>query len=268
MRVPVTVFPDPASLGQAVAARIADGIGAAARDGRRYVLGCPAGRSPATTYAALAGLVGERRLDLRRTVIAMMDEYVLPAEGGGPATVIPADLPHSCRGYARDVIAGPLSAAAGPGRRIADEHLWAPDPADPAAYDEQLAAAGGVDLFLLAVGASDGHVGFNPPGAPRGCASRIVRLAETTRRDNLATFPGLRCLEAVPRFGVTVGIDTIASRSKSAAMIAHGADKRRAVARLSAARRYDPAWPATVITECHGAELFTDRAARAPGEGL
>ncbi len=59
-------------------------------------------------------------------------------------------------------ILAPLEAAGG-----ASPQLWYADPADPAAYDRRIAAAGGIDLFLLASGASDGHVAFNPPGSAR-----------------------------------------------------------------------------------------------------
>ena len=47
-------------------------------------------------------------------------------------------------------------------------------------------------------------------------------LAEETRRDNMQTFPDFRSLDDVPRFGVTVGIDTIARHSRQAVMIVWG----------------------------------------------
>ncbi|WP_020574671.1 6-phosphogluconolactonase [Actinopolymorpha alba] len=264
MRVRPTVFPDQFALGHALATRIADGIEAATSEGRRYVLGCPGGRSAMTTYAGLASLVIHRRLDLSGLVIAMMDEYVDLDEASGTFAPIADHLQHSCRGFGREIIAAPLSAAAGPGRGIATEHLWVPDPADPQAYDRALAAVGGVDLFILASGASDGHVAFNPPGTPADSTTRVVPLVESTRRDNLATFPHLETVDRVPRHGVTVGVDTIRRHSKRAVMIVHGADKRTAAARLAGAEGYDRDWPATVFTECAQPELFVDAAA-APG---
>ena len=160
----------------------------------------------------------------------------------------------------------PLSAAAAPGRRIASEHLWVPDPARPAEHERRLAEAGGVDLFILASGASDGHVAFNPRGTAATSTTRVVELATSTRQDNLATFPHLRTLDRVPTHGVTVGIDTISRHSRSAVMIVHGADKAEAAARLAAADRYDPDWPATVLSECERAELFLDQAAVRAGD--
>ena len=74
-------------------------------------------------------------------------------------------------------------------------------------------------MFILASGASDGHIAFNPSGSDRTSRSRIVPLAEATRLDNMATFPDFTAIDEVPLFGVTVGIDTIAGESKAATMI-------------------------------------------------
>ncbi|SDR92945.1 6-phosphogluconolactonase [Actinopolymorpha singaporensis] len=261
MRIRPTLFTDADALGRSLAAEIADGIEAANSRGRRYLLGCPGGRSAMTTYAALADQVCIRRLDLSRLVIVMMDEYVEAGPTRGSFRSVPDDLAHSCRGFGRDVIAGALSAAAGPGRGVREDHLWVPDPADPAAYDRQLAAAGGIDLFILASGASDGHVAFNPPGTPAEAVTRIVPLAQSTRRDNLVTFPHLRTLDRVPTHGVGVGVATIRTQARRAVMIVHGADKARAAARVAAADRYDPAWPATIVSECDDPGLYVDLAA-------
>lgn len=258
---PATVFPDPDSLGTALAAEIADGIRSAARSGRRYVLGCPGGRSLRSTYRALAAEVAARSLDLSGVVIAMMDEYVLP--NGDRFVPVPATAHHSCRRFGEVEIAGVLNAAARESGRIPPAHVWLPDPADPAAYDRRLAQAGGIDLFLLASGASDGHVAFNPPGTDPDAPSRIVELARATRRDNLRTFPGFTGLPDVPRHGVTVGTGTIAAHSRRAVMVVHGAEKATAAARIGAAADYDPDWPATVLARCRQPALYLDAAAAA-----
>lgn len=252
---PLTVFADPVALGRALAGRIADGIAAANQAGRRYLLGCPGGRSAQTTYLALAEEVRTRRLDVSGLVIVMMDEYVLPGTAPGTFEAVADDLPHSCRGFGREQIAGPLN--------VDPANLWLPDPADPAAYDRRIAAAGGIDLFILASGASDGHVAFNPPGAPPDSTTRVVELPDSTRRDNLVTFPTFQGLDDVPAHGVTVGIATIGSLSRQAVLILHGADKAEAAARITATERYDPGWPASVVHACRQPEIFADEAAAA-----
>jgi glucosamine-6-phosphate deaminase len=265
VRVVPTVFADPIVLGRTLAERIADEIEAARSCRRHYVLGCPGGRTPMSTYAELVRIVAGRGLDLSHVVIAMMDEYLTTDPRTGEHRLVDDELPHSCRRFGREVIVGPLCSAVGRGKDIAEDRFWVPDPATPDAYDQRIAEIGGIDLFLLACGASDGHVGFNPPGSPVDSTTRVVRLAQSTRRDNVVTFPTLRTPDQAPEYGVTVGVDTILRHSRSAVMVVHGADKAEAAARIQAAESYDPSWPATLVNECHGAALFLDRAAAVCG---
>lgn len=252
MRCEILGTPD--AIGDAVANDVALRMTAGPL-GRPFLLGCPGGRSARPVYAALA----RRRLDLARLVIVMMDEYVRETAAGF-ACVSP-NAHYSCRRFAQQDIAGVLNAGRGAHDRLPPGNIWLPDPSDPGAYDRRVAEHGGIGLFILACGAGDGHVAFNPPGSTRDSRTRVVALAEQTRRDNMTTFPEFRSLDEVPRHGVTVGIGTIAERSLAAAMILWGADKRRAWSRLSPATRYDPNWPASVIAECRDAVLYGDRTA-------
>ncbi|HEV7641157.1 MAG TPA: 6-phosphogluconolactonase [Gaiellaceae bacterium] len=201
-----------------------------------YLLGCPGGRSLRTTYRALAG----RGRTLDRLVVVMMDEYV-----GAPP-----DAHYSCARFAREEIAEPLGAA----------EAWLPEVDDPGAYDARIAAAGGVDLFLLASGASDGHVAFVPPGGARSGRTSVIALAETTRRDNLVTFPEFDALDDVPLYGVSVGLGTIAD-ARALRLVLHGEGKRAAVARLLALDGFDPSWPASIAHDHRDAQIWMDKRA-------
>jgi glucosamine-6-phosphate deaminase len=257
------VFANADELGGRAARMIADGLVAAREAGRPYVLGCPGGRSASSTYAALAGLVRTERLVLDHLVVVMMDDYLVRDAHGALVHEL-AQAPHSCIRFGREEIVRPLDEAAGAGRGVRAEHLWFPDPADPGAYDDRISDLGGIDLFLLASGSSDGHVAFNPAGAPRDSRTRVLDLPDSTRRDNLATFPSFGGdITRVPQHGVTVGIDTIAASSASVAMLVHGREKGRAARHLLAADAYDPAWPATVFAECAAPHLFLDEDALA-----
>lgn len=262
MRVTPIVFSDPEVLGRALAGLIADGLTAAADSGTPYLLGCPGGRSAQSTYLALAGEVARRRLDLRTLVVVMMDDYVERDGRTEEFRRIDPTHGHSCTRYGTVEIVDRLNAAAAPGRGVTPDRFWVPDPARPDDYDKQIAEHGGVDLFILASGTSDGHIAFNPAGTSADSRTRVVPLATETRRDNLSTFPtfGGR-LDAVPRYGVTVGIATIKEQSRQVVMVAHGADKATSVARLAAAEHYDPSWPATVMTDCANPRMFIDSAA-------
>jgi glucosamine-6-phosphate deaminase len=229
----VRVFANAEELGAELAAQIAQRGPA--------LLGCPGGRSLVSTYRALA----RSGSDLSSTTIVMMDEYV---------PVPPVDAHFSCRGFALREIAGPLG--------IPEENVWLPDPDDAPAFDERIAAAGGIDLFLLASGASDGHVAFLPPGSPREGTTSVVRLAETTRRDNLATFPEFTSIDDVPAHGVSVGLGTISS-ARDARLVLHGEGKRAAAARVVDAGAFDPDWPASIIHTFPTGEIWLDEAAAA-----
>jgi glucosamine-6-phosphate deaminase len=261
VRVEPTVFDGAGEIGCALAALIADELSATGPRGP-FLLGCPSGRSPWSTYRSLAREVAARQLDLSGLVIVMMDEYVERDEGTGAMRRVDPGAPHSCLRFGQAEIVDRLNAAAGPGRGIGPGRYWVPDPASPERYDQLIADHGGIDLFILASGASDGHVAFNPPGTGRDTRTRIVRLAEQTRQDNLHTFPSFSGdLNRVPRYGVTVGVRTIREYSKRVVMVAHGDHKARAVRRMAESDRYLPEWPATVLAECARPALFVDAAA-------
>lgn len=226
MAAEVRRFADADELGRALARDIVEL--------RPELLGCPGGRSLITTYRALA----ESKADLSGTTIVMMDEYV---------PVPPPTAHYSCRGFALREIAGPLG--------IPDERVWLPDPDDPGEYEQRIGAAGGIDVFLLASGASDCHVAFLPPGSSLDGTTSVVRLAESTRRDNLATFPEFASLDDVPTQGVSVGLGTIAG-ARRLRLVLHGPDKRTAAERILARDHFDPSLPATIVHEHPDAQIL------------
>jgi glucosamine-6-phosphate deaminase len=252
----IRVFPDAEVLGTTLAEELFAGIGAASREGRPYVLGCPGGRSPRTTYQALARVAAGA--DLGHLVIAMMDDYVVRSPDGGFEQV-PAGAHYSCRRFAYEEIAGLLNATARVG--VTADRIWLPDPADPSAYRHRLEATGGVDHFIVASGASDGHVAFVHPGTPLDSDVSIVELAQTTRRDNMATFPDFTSLAEVPSYGVSVGLGTIVDLSRAVTLIIHGADKQEAARRVTSVSGFDIDWPATFIHRCQGGRIWLDAAA-------
>jgi glucosamine-6-phosphate deaminase len=260
-RTSVSVFPSADAIGEHVADLLLVRIERARVSGKRFVLGCPTGRTPRPVYGALARQLAEKSQDLSHLVLLMMDEYLVA--DGVQFEYAPADEQWSCHHFARIEIADRVNDGLPPARRLRDDSIWFPDPRDPAAYDAKIADAGGIDYFILASGASDGHVAFNPPGSARDSRTRIIQLSEETRRDNLQTFPSFGTLGAVPSHGISVGIDTIAS-AKESAMIVWGAGKRLTLTRIRSAERYEPEWPATVIHECAVREILTDTDAAEP----
>ena len=97
-------------------------------------------------------------------------------------------------------------------------------------------------------------------GAPRDGRTSVVALAETTRRDNLATFPEFASVDEVPTHGVSVGLATIAG-ARALRLVLHGPDKREAAARLLSLDAFDPSWPASIVHDHPDARIYVDREA-------
>lgn len=250
MPAPIEVHPAPEAVGEVVAELLLSRFDAARAERRRFLLGCPTGRTPGPILRAMRRRLRESPRDLSHVTLVMMDEYLVQGSAA-LAYASPAE-PWSCHHYVEFEYKPNLSAGS---RGVAD--AWFPEVSDPGAYDRRIADAGGIDLFLLASGSGDGHVAFNPPGSPRDSRTRIIPLSEQTRRDNLQTFPAFGTLDAVPRYGVSVGIQTIVE-SREAIMVVWGTSKRVTLERMRAAVRYDPTWPATLVHECSRARIVAD----------
>src|SRR5258706_11810619 len=97
--LPVEIFDSPESMGEKLAAELVPKIQSAAK---LFILGCPGGRTPKTTYQALSRLAAERGADLSKLVIAMMDDYVFPSGKG--YVHCPEDAHYSCRRFAYEEI--------------------------------------------------------------------------------------------------------------------------------------------------------------------
>ena len=176
-------------------------------------LGLATGSSPVVVYRDLARRHVAGDLSLARVQAFLLDEYV----------GLPPDHPQSYRSF----IARELEARVD----LADAAVQAPDiqsgdlVAACAAYEREIAAAGGVDLQLLGIG-TDGHIGFNEPGSSLASRTRIKTLTDQTRRDNARFFASI---DEVPRHVVTQGVGTILE-ARHLVLLAFGAAKAAAVA--------------------------------------
>lgn len=183
--------------------------------GPEVAIGVATGSSPLALYEALADMVAAGTLDLSRASAFALDEYVglPPGHPESYATVIaktvtvplrmdPA-LVHTPDGYADDVEAAAK------------------------AYEDAIAAGGGVDVQILGIG-SNGHIGFNEPSSSLASRTRIKTLTPTTREDNARFFDSI---DQVPTHCLTQGLGTIMD-ARNVVLVAQGAGKADAVARL------------------------------------
>ncbi|AJR06491.1 hypothetical protein C9J03_23460 [Photobacterium gaetbulicola] len=239
--------------GAALARYILSGVEKARANNRPYLLGCPGGRSPMAVYQAMAEQAGLENQDLSHLIIIMMDDYVLDTDQG--LRQADADAHYSCRRFAEVDIRQRLNSDLESSHQIPKENVWFPDLAAPQEYDNRIKAAGGIDYFILATGGSDGHVAFNPPGTSLHDVTRVTKLADTTRTDNLGTFPDFKSLAEVPEYGLTIGPASIAALSKEAGLLIDGEHKKQAVRKIFQSDRYDESWPSTIIHECKNAKV-------------
>jgi glucosamine-6-phosphate deaminase len=117
------------------------------------------------------------------------------------------------------------------GLDIGPDHVNGPDPSPgglPTAgerYEALIAAAGGIDLQFLGIGA-DGHLAFNEPGSSLASRTRIKTLTAQTRKDNARFFGSA---DEVPTHVLTQGIGTIL-QARHLLLIVTGESKADAVA--------------------------------------
>jgi glucosamine-6-phosphate deaminase len=123
-------------------------------------------------------------------------------------------------------------------------------------YERTIAAAGGIDLQLLGIGAN-GHIGFNEPGAELTAATHRVTLADTTRRDNAALFGNDQ--ERVPREALSMGVGTILKAS-TLVLVAMGERKAQCIER-TVNGPVTTRLPASLLQLHRRAELYLDRGA-------
>lgn len=253
------VLPDDLAVGHYAAEIIFTELVRAKTEGRPFVLGCPGGRTPRSTYNALAAMIKVARQDISHVVIAMMDEY-LEENSDGTYSNHSEDKHFSCVRFAKLEIFNVLNAGAPDSGKILNSNVRFPDASNPQGYEDFLREVG-VDVFLMASGASDGHVAFNPPGTEKSARTRIVRIADETRQDNLGTFPDFKDITEVPKYGVTVGPETMVDVSAIAIMELVGSHKNKAFERISSATKYESDWPATIVRECKDYYILADKAA-------
>src|SRR3712207_1317888 len=202
------ICPDYESMSATAAAIVAQKI----RANPEAVLLLPTGTTPLSMYRRLVELHAEEALSFARVTFFNLDEYL----------GLPPDHPASYHVYMKENFYDCVDADP---QRVHVPDGSAPDPeAECERYEAAIREAGGVDLCVLGIG-RNGHIGFNEPGAPFESRTRIVRLAESTRRVNASDFESNRA----PERAITVGMATI-SEAREVLLLASGTNKARAVA--------------------------------------
>ena len=113
------------------------------------------------------------------------------------------------------------------------------------------------DVQVLGIG-SNGHIGFNEPGTAFDSLTHIVRLTESTIRDNSRLFADI---SEVPTRAITMGIANIMN-AKSIVVVANGENKADAVYKMVKGEVTE-AVPASVLQRHADVTLVCDEKAAA-----
>ena len=174
------------------------------------VLGLPTGSTPIGLYRLLVEKYKKGTADFSGVTTFNLDEYC----------ELPLEHPESYRAFMEKHFFGSVNIPSG------QTHFPLCDKKSGEAYEEMIAALGGINLQVLGIG-RNGHIGFNEPGSAFDSRTRVVRLAEATIQDNSRFFGSA---DAVPKTAATMGIGTI-MEAREILLLASGAGKADVVRR-------------------------------------
>ena len=180
----------------------------------RPVLGLATGSTPLLTYRELISRYRQGEISFSSARAFLLDEYV----GLDP------DHPQRYQAVIKRDFTAHVDFAEG---AVHSFNLFPSSMEEvAAAYEQAIAAVGGIDVQLLGIG-SVGHIGFNEPSSSFASRTRVTALTEATRRDNARFFGN--DMDLVPRFVMTQGIGTILE-ARHLVLIANGDAKTAPVA--------------------------------------
>lgn len=210
----VIIEPDYEKLSQWAAEYVINKINAAQPTAEKpFVLGLPTGSSPIGMYKALVKANQEGRVSFKHVLTFNMDEYV----------GLPVEHPESYHSFMATNLFNHIDC---PKENI---HILNGNAADLEAecahYEEMIAQAGGIDLFIGGIG-PDGHIAFNEPFSSLTSRTRIKTLTTDTRIANSRFFGG--DMNAVPATALTVGVGTVMA-AREVMILCNGHSKARAL---------------------------------------
>lgn len=122
-------------------------------------------------------------------------------------------------------------------------------------YERKIKAAGGIDIQLLGIG-SNGHIAFNEPADAFQRWTHVVKLKESTIKDNSRFFEKI---EDVPTEAATMGIGSI-MQAKRILIIAIGENKAKAIKQVIDGQ-VTPECPASILQFHKDVTLMLDKGA-------
>ena len=193
------------------------------------VLGLATGGTPLGMYANLSQMHATNDLDFSQVVSFNLDEYYpIAKENRQSYDFFMWDNLFSHINIHRDNVNIPDGSAADPEKECA-------------AYDQKIAAAGGIDLQVLGIGVN-GHIGFNEPDTALLMPTHRTALTDSTIEANARFFGSA---DDVPRHALTMGMESIFN-AKMILMLISGENKA-AVVREMFSGKVSPQVPASLL---------------------
>jgi glucosamine-6-phosphate deaminase len=236
----IRIFPSVAQASQAVAHLIAHRLDLHPAT----VLGLPTGRTLVPVYQELVRLHASGQADFSRAHAFGLDEFV--GVSGQHQGSFRAFLNHQLMHHV-NIRPAQVEFLDGAAEDLDGECIR---------FEQAIAAAGGIDLLILGIGAN-GHIGFNEPGDELYVHTHRSRLRLATRRANSGLFG--RRVTRVPREALSMGVGTILA-ARTIVLVATGRSKARAVHSM-ATGRVTTSFPASFLQLHHEVQLVLDRAA-------
>lgn len=239
------IYPKVEEAASVIANSVEAEIKRAKAAGRKCVLALGTGLSLTPVYTELIRRHKECGLSFENVVVFNAYEYF----------PLSADCRHSALGQLRERLLDHID--------IKAENIHTPDGSISQdeviehchAYEQLIAAEGGIDIALLGIGRI-GNIATNEPGSTLSSTSRII-LIDQTSRDEMTNSFGTQ--EQVPPCSITMGIHTLLSAHKLF-ITAWGEEKSDIVEKIVEGPITD-AVPASFIQTHNDAKFFIDLSA-------
>jgi glucosamine-6-phosphate deaminase len=233
------VVDDYVALSRAAADLVADFV----RAKPDAVLVFPTGNTPLGLYKELAARRQAGTFDGAQLRVFLLDEY----------WGIAADDPRSLYAWLVQACLEPLGI---PTANVVRLPTQAADVAAACrAYDQRLAAAGGLDLAILGLG-PNGHIGYNDPPAAGDAPTRLLTLTESSLAGAVSYFGGR---DRVPPQAITCGMKQLLA-ARQTLLIVNGAHKQE-ILRQSLRGSITPEVPASYLQQAANVTVIVDQAA-------
>ena len=69
-------------------------------------------------------------------------------------------------------------------------------------------------------------------------------------------------LQNVPKYGITVGLNTISKLSKKVILVLTGKEKNFSYQKIISLKKYDKNWPVSIIYKCKNQKIYIDQKAQ------